>query len=103
MHPFSDSCAAPAGPARRAHSSAFAAAPQLPLALFDEIACGLIVCDDQGVIHFANQAARHELSSRRLLLQIGDGLRRAPGAAGDLDGPLRLAASAAPPPMLAAA
>ncbi len=70
MNPFSEVRAAPADPDRRSLSSDFAAAPQLPLALFDEIECGLIVCDDQGVIHFANQAARQELFSQRLLLQV---------------------------------
>lgn len=92
MNPFSEFRAVPAGPDRNPLASAFAAASQLPLALFDELECGLIVCDDQGAIHFANQAARHELASQRLLLQTGDGLRRAPGTGGDLDGALRQAA-----------
>lgn len=48
-----------------------ASAFQLPLAVFDEIECGLIVCDAQGVIAVANQAAQHELASQRLAVQRG--------------------------------
>lgn len=72
-------------------TSAPAAAFQLPLAIFDEIECGLIVCDAQGAIVMANQAAQHELDSQRLLQRQGAGLKRAPGAGGDIEGALRLA------------
>jgi DNA-binding CsgD family transcriptional regulator len=65
---------------------------QLAVALFDEIECGLIVCDEQGAIHFANQAAQHEMSSQRLLQRTGNRLRRTNGCAGELDTALRLAA-----------
>jgi len=68
-----------------------AAAFQLPLAIFDEIECGLIVCDAQGAIVVANQAAQHELASQRLLQRQGTSLKRAQGAGGDIDGALRLA------------
>ncbi len=68
-----------------------ASAFQLPLAVFDEIECGLIVCDAQGVIAVANQAAQHELASQRLLQRQGEGLRRAAGAGGDIEAALRLA------------
>jgi DNA-binding CsgD family transcriptional regulator len=64
---------------------------QLPLALFDEIECGLIVCDDEGQVVFANQAAQRELVAGRVLAQSGAMLRRAPGASGELDAALRLA------------
>jgi len=65
---------------------------QLALALFDEIECGLIVCDEQGAIHFANQAAQQEMSSQRLLQRLGDRLRRTSGCGGELDTAMRLAA-----------
>ncbi len=65
---------------------------QLALALFDEIECGLIVCDENGAICFANQAAQQEMSSQRLLQRLGDRLRRASGCGGELDTALRLAA-----------
>jgi DNA-binding CsgD family transcriptional regulator len=65
---------------------------QLALALFDEIECGLIVCDEHGAIHFANQAAKQEMSSQRLLMLLGEKLRRANGCGGELDTALRLAA-----------
>ncbi len=68
-----------------------AAAFQLPLAIFDEIECGLIVCDRQGAIVVANQAAQHELASQRLLQRQGGSLHRAGGACGDIDGALRQA------------
>ena len=65
---------------------------QLALALFDEIECGLIVCDEHGAIHFAHQAAQQEMSSQRLLQRLGDRLRRANGCGGELDTAMRLAA-----------
>lgn len=65
---------------------------QLALALFDEIECGLIVCDEQGAVHFANQAAKQELASQRLLQRSGDTLRRTPGCSGEFDTALRQAA-----------
>ena len=65
---------------------------QLAPALFDEIECGLIVCDGQGAVHFANQAARQELASQRLLQHSAGTLRRAPGGSGEFDTALRQAA-----------
>jgi len=73
----------------RASSSTLA---QMALALFDEIECGLIVCDEHGGIHFANQAAQHEMVSQRLMQRLGDQLRRASGCSGELDTAMRLAA-----------
>jgi DNA-binding CsgD family transcriptional regulator len=64
---------------------------QLPLALFDEIECGLIVCDGRGTISFANQAAQQELAASRVLQQLDGCLRRTARAEGDLDGALRAA------------
>jgi DNA-binding CsgD family transcriptional regulator len=64
---------------------------QLPLALFDQIECGLIVCDERGTVHFANHVAGQELASQRVLQCLGDTLQRAPGVSGELDSALRLA------------
>ena len=68
-----------------------AVALQLPLAIFDEIECGLIVCDRQGAIVVAIRAAQQELASQRLLQRQGTGLQRAPGAGGDIEAALRQA------------
>lgn len=65
---------------------------QMPLALLDEIECGLIVCDEEGGIQYANQAALQELASQRLLLRTGNALRSAPGSMGNIDAALRQAA-----------
>ncbi|MDP2008043.1 MAG: LuxR C-terminal-related transcriptional regulator [Rubrivivax sp.] len=91
MSLFPELRAAPARAERALPPAVLAALPQLPLALFDEIECGLIVCDSKGVVHFANQAARHELATERVLMQTTDGLRRATGAGGDIETALRLA------------
>ena len=64
----------------------------LPLALFDEIDYGLVVCDTTQTIRFANQAARLELVRAKLLTRLGDQLGRAPGANGDLETAIRSAA-----------
>ncbi len=63
---------------------------QLALALFDEIECGLIVCDEQGGIQFANHAAQQEMASKRLLLSSGNTLRSTVGS--EVDCALRQAA-----------
>ncbi len=73
-------------------TQASVAALALPMAIFDEIENGLIACDAQGQMHFANRAALQELEGQELLLGQGGVLRRAAGAAGDLDAALRLAA-----------
>lgn len=65
---------------------------QLPLALFDHVGCGLLVCDAAGELRFANRMARHELASGRLLRSAGRQLLRADGASGDLAAALRAAA-----------
>ena len=65
---------------------------QVALALFHEIECGLIVCDEQLRIRVANDAAQQEMASQRLLQRDGDRLLRAVGCRGDLDTLLRQAA-----------
>lgn len=65
---------------------------QLALTLFDEIECGLVVCDERGEICIANYAARQEFASGRLLMRSGNVLRGGPPCRADLEGALRLAA-----------
>lgn len=65
---------------------------QLPLDLFDEIELGLIVCDPQGRIRFANQAAGRELANSSVLARHDGRLRPASGVTGDLASAQRLAA-----------
>jgi DNA-binding CsgD family transcriptional regulator len=65
---------------------------QLSLALFDQIGCGLIVCDGDGMVRFANQAARRELGSGGPLSSSGRQVQRAAGASGELAVALRSAA-----------
>jgi hypothetical protein len=81
----------PAAHASRRPEPASGFRAQLPLALFDQIECGLIVCDERGAIHFANHAAGQELASQHLLQRQSDTLNRAPSVTGDLEGALRLA------------
>lgn len=64
----------------------------LPWAVFDEIACGLIVCDGDGTLRFVNQAARQELAEARLLQREGQRLRRCARVSGDLEAALAAAA-----------
>lgn len=78
--------------AARPAAAAAALAQTLPLALFDEVDCGLVVCDASHTIRFANQAARLELVRAKLLARQGDQLCRGAGAAGDLETALRSAA-----------
>ncbi len=61
-------------------------------ALVDEVECGLIVCNDQGAIRYANQAAQRELATARVLTRSGDRLQRAGDTRGELDTALRQAA-----------
>ena len=68
---------------------------QLPLELFDEIEFGLIVCDGDGQLRFANQAASRELACANVLLRNDGRLRQASGVSGDLGAALRLAAQRA--------
>lgn len=79
-------------PTQGQHLPAAVPTNQIALALFDEIECGLIVCDEQGHIQFANHAARQELASQRLLLRSGDTLRSAANGPEELDTALRQAA-----------
>lgn len=72
--------------------SAAGLAPSWPMALFDHVGCGLLVCDAEGQLRYANRAAQHELASQRLLCVPAGNLRRTEGAAGDVAGALRLAA-----------
>ena len=64
----------------------------LQAALIDQIALGLIVCDRHASLCFANEAARLELSSERVLRLSGDSLRCAGGRSMALDAALRQAA-----------
>ncbi len=65
---------------------------QLQLELLDEIEFGLIVCDGDGLVRFANQAASRELNHAGMLLRHDGRLRQAEGASGDLLAALRQAA-----------
>lgn len=69
-----------------------ASVAHMPLALLDEIECGMIVCDEEGEIQYANQAALHELASHRLLFRIGNTLRSVVGSRGNIDAAVRQAA-----------
>ena len=62
-----------------------ASAYQVTSAVFDEIECGLIVCDAPSEVVFANKAAQNELDSQRLMFCRGAGLSRAPGTTGELE------------------
>lgn len=64
----------------------------LTLAMFDEIACGLVVCDGEHQIQFANHAAQQELASENLLMQRGLLLRAAAEGGDDLNSALNQAA-----------
>lgn len=66
---------------------------RLRMALLDEIALGLIVCDRHGQLQFANPAADQELASERVLRRLGQSLRCAGPAASALDAALRKAAT----------
>lgn len=63
-----------------------------PLALLDKLECGLIVCNGEGALYFANHAAERELAAGRLLQRSGGEVRRAAGTSGEFDGALRQAA-----------
>jgi DNA-binding CsgD family transcriptional regulator len=70
-------------------------------ALLDEVDSGLIVCDGNGAIAYANHAARVALSARKLLHQTDSGLRLGGGTHGQLDMALRQAVSTGRRRMLA--
>lgn len=62
-------------------------------ALLDEIDSGLVVCDADGVIAYANHAARAELDAQGLLRQVDACLRLAGGVRAPLELALRQAAT----------
>lgn len=67
-------------------------APQLPLTLFDQVGCGMMICDEYGRLRFVNRMARQELASHRVIRLDGRALKQTPEAHGDLPTALRLAA-----------
>jgi len=74
------------------HDTAAFVSSHLPLALFDHVGSGLVVCDADGHAFFINQAARHEMAAGRLLSAVGGQVQRAAGADGELIAALRAAA-----------
>jgi DNA-binding CsgD family transcriptional regulator len=60
--------------------------------LLDEVESGLIVCDEAGVIRYANSAARRELAAGRAVRSMGEFLRRVAHSGPDLEASLRQAA-----------
>lgn len=64
---------------------------QLNAVLLEEIECGLIVCDDQGSVRFANHCARQELASGLLMRVAGDVLVGVAGCGSELGAAIRLA------------
>ena len=91
---FNPPCGAPARPVAIASVDA---APDfhdgLQAALLDQIALGLIVCDQRATLCFANEAARQELDGERVLRLCGGSLRCANGRSAALDLALRQAAT----------
>lgn len=79
-------------------ASAAASAPLPPAAtdllccLIDEIDSGILVCDGEGIVRLANQAARHELDEGRLLCWNGTAVACSAGEGGPLQRALRSAA-----------
>jgi DNA-binding CsgD family transcriptional regulator len=81
-------------------ASAAASAPVHPAAtttallccLIDEIDSGILVCDAEGIVRLANQAARHELDEGRLLCWNGTAVACSAGEGGPLQRALRAAA-----------
>jgi DNA-binding CsgD family transcriptional regulator len=79
------------------HAPSAAEVRSLPVsllaALLDEVDSGLIICDADGAIAYANHTARAELNARNLLEQADSGLRLASGAHAQIGMALRQAAS----------
>ncbi len=69
------------------------AAAQMPMALFDHLGCGLILCSADARLLFINAAARNDLARSPLLHLRDERLEKAPGVSGDLAGAVRLAAT----------
>lgn len=65
---------------------------ELPSELFDEIDLAMVVCQPNGLVRFANHAARCEMASARLLTQVSGFLRQAEGTTGALAAALQSAA-----------
>ena len=92
-------CFPPAQGERAAAAVACPAAPvrsladQLNALLVQEIECGLIVCDGQCSVQFANHSALQELASCRLLRLAGDRLDCVARQGTELNNALRLAVS----------
>ncbi|MDP2004177.1 MAG: hypothetical protein Q8K45_00730 [Rubrivivax sp.] len=89
MNAIHDTLPAPRSAPQAVPDEAQDLADNLRSVLVDEIECGLIVCDDRGVVRFANHAAEQELASARVLRRAGDQLRSAGGTASELDAALR--------------
>ena len=97
MNRFADLSAASSSPDldpnKRDSSEAAASSHQcLRTALLDELAIGLIVCDQYGHLQFVNPAADQELASERVLGRLGHSLRCTGTESSSLDGALRRAA-----------
>jgi len=65
----------------------------MALALFNQIECGLIVCDEHGRIHFANHSAQQELASQFVLRRGGGRLHAIGSDSEELHNAIRRAAS----------
>jgi DNA-binding CsgD family transcriptional regulator len=57
----------------------------LPLALFDQIELGLVVCNGRGAILYANQTAERELDAARVLICVDRNLRAKRDDRGEFD------------------
>lgn len=75
------------------HGVSGAAEAGMALALFDEIECGLIVSDEQGLIQFANHAAQQELATQHVLQRSGGLLRCTASGSGELEAAMHEAAA----------
>jgi DNA-binding CsgD family transcriptional regulator len=71
---------------------AASAATALLCSLIDEIDSGILVCDGEGVVRVANQAARREMDDGRLLCWHGTAVACIAGEGGPLQRALRAAA-----------
>ena len=71
---------------------AASAATALLCSLIDEIDSGILVCDGEGIVRVANQAARREMDDGRLLCWHGTAVACIAGEGGPLQRALRAAA-----------
>lgn len=88
---FHASIAASASVSAPMHPAA-SAANVLLCCLIDEIDSGILVCDGEGMVRVANQAARRELADGRLLCWHGSSVGCSGGEGGPLQRALRAAA-----------